>query len=182
VEFDMKRLIKLSTSFIAIAVVPIATLIRVPLAMSTPELSIKYLEEGDPEGTYRGIKVNIPVNETTSSAYGGQLRWYDVAIAQAVAIAYKQCPSRQDPWGVQLQLTAGNQKQYNMGSFTFSCNLAYDLVSAYGLNNEIKRPVYEGYTGRLFDYYPSLNLDTENKVQRFINFASNFKPIAQSTN
>jgi len=177
-EVDMKRLIKLTARFIAIALVPITTVTRVPLAMSSPELSIKYLEEGDPEGIDRVIILNIPVNETTTSAYGGQLRLYDVAIAQAVAITYKQCPARQDPWGVQLNLTAGDRKQHNMGSFTFSCNLAYDLVSAYGLNNEIKRPVYEGYTGKFFDYYRTLNLNTDEKVQRFINFATNFKPVS----
>lgn len=173
----MKRLIKLTAGFIAVALVPITTVTRVPPAMSSPELNIKYLEEGDPEGIYRRITLNIPINQTTISAYGGQLRWYDVAIAQAAAIAYKQCPARQDPWGVVLELTAGDRKQYNMGNFYFSCNLAYDLVSAYGLNNEVKRPIYEEYTGRLFDYYPSLNLDTDNKVQRFINFTTNFKPL-----
>jgi serine/threonine-protein kinase len=174
----MKRLIKLTARFIAIALVPIATVTRVPLAMSSPELSIKYLEEGDPEGIDRVVILNIPVNETTASAYGGQLRWYDVAIAQAVAITYKQCPTRQDRWGVGLNLTAGDRKQYNMGRFIFSCTLAFDLVGAYGLNDSIKRPVYNAYTGKLIDYYPTLNLNTDDKVKRFINFASNFKPVS----
>jgi hypothetical protein len=147
-EVDMKRLIKLTAHFIAIALVPITTVTCVPLGMSSPELSIKYLEEGDPSGIDRVITLNIPVNETTTSAYGGQLRLYDVAIAQAVAITYKQCPARQDPWGVQLNLTAGDRKQYNMGRFIFSCTLAFDLVSAYGLNDNIKRPVYNAYTGK----------------------------------
>ncbi len=175
----MKRLTKLAVSFIVIGTTAITTLTRISPANSAPELSIKYLEEGDPEGVYRGIDLNIPVDNTTDSAYGGSLRWYDVAIAQAAAIAYRHCPNRQDIWGVQLNLTAGTRKQHDMGRFVFSCNLAYDLVSGYGLSNEVERPVHEGYTGKLIDYYPSLNLDTENKVQRFVRFASNFKPNSQ---
>ncbi len=110
---------------------------------------------------------------TCTACYAISTQHYDVAIAQAIAITYQSCTNRNED-GAYLQLTAGNQSQINMGRFYISCALAYDLVSAYGLSDEITRPVYS-HSGR--QDMPSLNLNTDAKAQRFVNFSSNFKPV-----
>ncbi len=121
--------------------------------------------------------MNIPVNNTTQPAYGGVVRYYDVAIAQAVAITYQSCTNR-DEKGADLLLTAGNRGQIKMGKFYISCELAYDLVSAYGLSDDVVRPV-KSWGGQYWKDMPSLNLNTDAKSQRFVNFSSNFKPVGR---
>ncbi len=110
---------------------------------------------------------------TCTACYAISTQHYDVAIAQAIAITYQSCTNRNED-GAYLQLTAGNQSQINMGRFYISCALAYDLVSAYGLSDEITRPVHSP-SGR--QDMPSLNLNTDAKAQRFVNFSTNFKPV-----
>ena len=121
--------------------------------------------------------INIPVNDTTQPIDGGVVRYYDVAIAQAVAITYQSCKDRNEQ-GADLFLTAGNQGQINMGRFYISCNLAYDLGIAYGLNDSVSRPV-RSWGGNYWKHMPSLNLNTDAKARQFVSFSSNFKPVEQ---
>jgi hypothetical protein len=165
--------IKFAVLFTAITIATVTALS--PVHAEPLPLDITYLNLGDDIGALKEIHINIPVNNTTQPAYGGVVRYYDVAIAQAVAITYRYCQNQQDK-GADLHLTAGNQRQINMGKFYISCNLAYDLVTAYDLSTEVVRPV-KGYGGVHLDYMPSLNLNTDAKSQRFVNFSSNFKPV-----
>ena len=165
--------IKIAALFTAIATAIVTALS--PVHAEPLPLDITYLDLSDDMGILKEIHINIPVNNTTQSAYGGVVRHYDVAIAQAAVIAYRFCPSRQEK-GADLFLTAGNQGQINMGRFYISCNLAYDLVSAYGLNDSLTRPI-RGYGGNYIGNMPSLNLNTDAKAQQFVNFSSNFKPV-----
>lgn len=171
----MTSVIKMATLLTVIATATVAAL--TPVHAEPLSLDITYLDLSDDIGIHKEIHINIPVNNTTQSAYGGVVRHYDVAIAQAAAITYRFCPSRQEK-GANLFLTAGNQGQINMGRFYISCNLAYDLVSAYGLNESVTRPI-RGYGGNYLENMPSLNLNTDAKAQQFMNFSSNFKPVAR---
>ena len=166
--------IKLGTIFTAIAAATVTAF--VPAHAAPLPLDASYFADGDDLGVVKDIKMNIPVDDTTQSVYGGVVRYYDVAIAQAVAITHRLCPSR-DEQGADLYLTAGKQGQVNMGKFYISCNLAHDLVSAYGLNEDVVRPI-RGYAGAI-EYIPSLNLDTDAKARRFVSFSSNFKPVSR---
>jgi len=167
--------LKLAIIFTAIAAATVTAL--APVHAEPLPLDITYLDLSDDIGKLKEIHVNIPINNTTQSAYGGVVRYYDVAIAQSVAITFRFCESRQDK-GADLYLSAGNQGQIEMGKFYIPCNLAYDLASAYGLSDDIVRPV-KGYGGSHLDYMPSLNLNTDAKAQQFVSFSSNFKPVGR---
>lgn len=168
--------IKLATLLTAIATTT-ATVFS-PVHAAPLPLDITFLSEGDDIGVYKELNINIPTTNTTQAAYGGVVRYYDVAIAQAVAITYQSCTNR-DEKGADLHLTAGNRGQIKMGKFYISCELAYDLVSAYGLSDEVMRPV-KSWGGQYWKDMPSLNLNTDAKSQRFVNFSSNFKPISRN--
>jgi hypothetical protein len=146
-----------------------------PVHAAPLPLDIFHEVNGDDLGSYRLVNINIPTEDTTQPVYGGVVRYYDVAIAQAIAISYKLCPSR-DSEGVDFYLTAGRQAQIDMGKFFISCNLAHDLVAAYGLNEDVVRPS-RNPPGIETYYMPSLNLNTDAKARRFVNFSSNFKPV-----
>ena len=165
--------IKVGTIFTAIAAATVTAFSPVH-AVPLP-LDITFLSEGDEEGEYKELNINIPVSNTTQPIAGGVVRYYDVAIAQAVAITYESCKDRNEQ-GADLFLTAGNQGQINMGRFYISCNLAYDLVSAYGLSDQIARPI-KSWGGSYWKDVPSLNLNTDAKARRFVSFSSNFKPV-----
>jgi len=164
------KLVTLITAIAAATVTAFAPVHAEPLP-----LDIQYVADGDDLGVVKDIYMNIPVSDTTQPVYGGVVRYYDVAIAQAVAITYQTCTDRNEQ-GADLHLTAGNRRQINMGKFYISCNLAYDMGIAYGLNEGASRPV-RGYLGDYWKHMPSLNLDTDAKAQRFVNFSSNFKPV-----
>ncbi len=164
--------IKAGIIFTAIAAASVTAL--APAHAAPLPLDASYFADGDDLGVVKDIRMNIPVDDTTQLVYGGVVRYYDVAIAQAVTITHRLCPSR-DEQGADLYLTAGKQGQINMGKFYISCSLAHDLVSAYGLNEDVVRPI-RGYAGAI-EYMPSLNLDTDAKARRFVNFSSNFKPV-----
>jgi serine/threonine-protein kinase len=166
--------IKVGIIFTAIAAATVTAL--APVHAAPLPLDASYFADGDDLGVVKDIYMNIPVDNTTQSVAGGAVRYYDVAIAQAVTITHRLCPSR-DEQGATLYLTAGKQGQINMGKFYISCNLAHDLVSAYGLNEDVVRPI-RGYAGAI-EYIPSLNLDTDAKARRFVSFSSNFKPVGR---
>ncbi len=138
-------------------------------------LDIYHEVNGDDLGSFRLVKINIPTEDATQQVYGGVVRYYDVAIAQAIAISYKLCPSRNSE-GVDFYLTSGRQAQIDMGKFFISCNLAHDLVAAYGLSEDVVRPSRRA-PGIETYYMPSLNLNTDAKARRFVSFSSSFKPV-----
>ncbi len=166
---------KLATLCTAIAAATVTAF--APVQAEQLPLDIQYVADGDDLGVVKDIYMNIPVNNTTQPVYGGVVRYYDVAIAQAIAITYQTCTDRNEQ-GAYLHLTAGNRRQINMGKFHISCNLAYDMGIAYGLKEGVSRSV-RGYLGDYWKHMPSLNLDTDAKARRFVNFSSNFKPVEQ---
>jgi len=167
---------KLATLFTAIAAATVTAF--TPVQAAPLPLDIQFVADGDDLGVLKDIYMNIPVNNATQPVAGGVVRYYDVAIAQAVAITYQTCTDRNEQ-GAYLYLTAGNRKQINMGKFYISCNLAYDVGVAYGLSDSLSRPV-RGYMGDYWRNMASLNLNTDAKAQRFVDFSSNFKPIARN--
>ncbi len=169
---SMTPALKIATLF---AVITTATTTALTPAMAAPlPLDIKFVADGDDIGVVKDIYMNIPVSDTTQPIDEGVVRYYDVAIAQAIAITYQTCTDRNEQ-GAHLHLSAGKQGQINMGKFYISCNLAYDMSIAYGLNESVSRPV-KGYLGEYWKRMPSLNLNTDAKARRFVNFSSNFKP------
>lgn len=159
------------------AIVTTTVMAFAPVHAAPLPLDILHEVNGDDLGSYGLVIINIPAEDTTQHVYGGVLRYYDVAIAQAMAIGYKLCPSRNSE-GIDFYLTAGKKRQINMGKFYISCNLAHDLVTAYGLSEDVVRPS-RGAPGIETYYMPSLNLNTDAKARQFVNFSINFKPVEQ---
>ena len=126
------------------------------------ELPMKLFDNGN------GISLTVPNSDTTLPAYGGRLRLYDVHIAKMFEVTYHACQERRQKSGLTWFYAADNGKT-KMGTFKITCNLARDIVSAYGLGK----------------YEPSQFIDDEvkirtlnitgGKVDKWMQFTKNFK-------
>jgi len=115
--------------------------------------------------------LTVPDKNTTRSAYGGRLRVYDVHIAKMFEVTYNFCQSG--------DLEGTTSWFIDMGSFNISCNLASDIVIAYGLGKPertVLRRVTEGYGSRTeVRNIPVLDI-TGGKVSKWMSFTQRFKP------
>jgi len=120
----------------------------------------------------------LPDKNTTRSAYGGRLRVYDVHIAKMFEVTYNFCQSGDLEGTTSWFYFAGNGS-IDMGSFNISCNLASDIVIAYGLGKPertVLRRVTEGYGSRTeVRNIPILDI-TGGKVSKWMSFTQRFKP------
>ncbi|MCT7974071.1 hypothetical protein [Laspinema olomoucense] len=119
----------------------------------------------------------VPNSDTTQSAYGGELRLYDVHLAKMFEITHFECNR---PYGGM----AGNQRimwryeagdgDIKMGAFDISCRLASQIAREYGLGRtETTNMTY--YRARATEEIPILNI-TGDKIPRWINFLQSFHP------
>lgn len=125
------------------------------------------------------FSLTVPDTNTTSSAYGGKLRVYDVHIAKMVEVTHFMCSSGRLSPGTVWTYAAGNGS-INMGNFQISCRLASDLAIAYGLGKPeqtVMNVSFEeaGRATRLINV-PILAI-TGGKVDRWIGFTRNFRPV-----
>lgn len=125
------------------------------------------------------FSLTVPDTNTTSSAYGGKLRVYDVHIAKMVEVTHFMCSSGRLSPGTVWTYAAGNGS-INMGNFQISCRLASDLAIAYGLGKPEQTAMnvsFEeaGRATRLINV-PILAI-TGGKVDRWIGFTRNFRPV-----
>jgi hypothetical protein len=126
--------------------------------------------------THRTINFVVPNSDTTLSAYGGKLRLYDVHIAKMVEVTYNQFCVDESPYaGVYWNYRAGNG-DIDMGQFYVSCELAKDLVAGYGLGHPERTVLTIQPSGRDETVaIPVLSL-TPNKIPKFMDWVSRFKP------
>ncbi|WP_225913788.1 hypothetical protein [Leptolyngbya ohadii] len=121
----------------------------------------------------------VPDTNTTASAYGGQLRVYDVHIAKMFEVTHNLCQTGRVGGGIGWSYFAGNGS-INMGNFQISCDLAANLSIAYGLGAPERTVIHyaggDGYAGTVqtFDI-PIFNI-TGEKVSRWMSFVQNFRP------
>ena len=106
--------------------------------------------------------------DTTLSAYGGRLRLYDVHIAKLFESTSYYCKNSSSTKPYRWKYTAAGQP---MGEFHISCQLASDIVSAYGLG---KPEETQGMARPM--YIPILNI-TGGKIDKWMQFTQNFKPV-----
>jgi hypothetical protein len=116
--------------------------------------------------------LSTPSADTTVSANGGKLRLYDLHIAKMVEVTYDNCTRGTKMSSYEWFYTANSGKT-NMGKFIITCKLAKDLVSAYGLD-EAEETQLEG--SRKIYMISTLNI-TGGKVDKWIRFTNNFKPV-----
>jgi hypothetical protein len=116
--------------------------------------------------------IMVPDRDTTAPAYGGKLRLYDVHIAKMFEVTNDTCIRGRSDRGIEWTYTAdrGNAK---MGTFVIRCQLARDIATAYGLGRA-EATTFEG--SRKVNMIPTLNI-TGSKVDKWIRFTNNFKPV-----
>ncbi|NTW21494.1 MAG: hypothetical protein HGA42_18790 [Nostocales cyanobacterium W4_Combined_metabat2_030] len=119
----------------------------------------------------------VPNSDTTQSAYGGNLRLYDVHLAKMFEITYFECnqPDRGMPPNQRIfwRYEAGNGG-INMGTFDISCRLANQIAREYGLGKtETTKITY--YRARATQEIPILNI-TGDKIPSWIKFLQSFHP------
>jgi hypothetical protein len=126
--------------------------------------------------THRTINLVVPNADTTVSAYGGKLRLYDVHISKMVEVTYSQfCAEDPRYQGVYWNYRADNGRT-DMGQFYVSCELAKDLVAGYGLGRPERTMLTRQPSGRDDTVaIPVLSL-TPNKIPKFMDWVSKFKP------
>jgi hypothetical protein len=116
--------------------------------------------------------LTVPDTNTTTPAYGGRLRLYDVHIAKMIEISYDECQRFKYPSDhiVPWYYYAGDGK-INMGKFDVSCRLANEIAKSYGLGKPERTE-----TGGRPRMIPTFSI-TGAKVDKWIRFTNNFKPV-----
>ena len=150
---------------------------RIPEAIAQTQVPMRLQHA---EGTYT---LTVSETNTTKSAYGGQLRLYDVHIAKMFEVTYSDCQEIPNAGGRTWYYRAGNGK-IDMGQFRINCQLASDIANTYGLGKPERTAIEysQGEAGRPISRTRSIPiLDiTGNKIQRWTNFVQGFRP--QSAN
>ena len=126
-----------------------------------------------------GINVadfTVPDRDTTASAYGGQLRRYDVHIAKMFELTDFECRNRpsESNWNRIIWRYHANNGNTNMGAFDISCSQARDVTVAYGLGQPERTEVFY-YRARATINVPILNI-TGSKVSAWLGFVQKFRP------
>jgi hypothetical protein len=168
-----KELLLIGLSAITLSGIIAIQIQGIPGASAQTQLPMR-LQHG--EGTYT---ITVPETNTTKSAFGGQLRFYDLHIAKMFEVTYSDC---QEIPGAGLRIWdyyAGNGK-ISMGSFRITCQLAGEIAKTYGLG-KAERTAIEysqeeaGPPVSRTRAIPTLNI-TGNKVDRWMNFVQRFRP------
>lgn len=150
---------------------------RIPEAIAQTQVPMRLQHA---EGTYT---LTVSETNTTKSAYGGQLRLYDVHIAKMFEVTYSDCQEIPNAGGRTWYYRAGNGK-IDMGQFRINCQLASEIANTYGLGKPERTAIEysQGEAGRPISRTRSIPiLDiTGNKIQRWTNFVQRFRP--QSAN
>ncbi|MCT7953420.1 hypothetical protein NG798_26835 [Ancylothrix sp. C2] len=128
------------------------------------------------------LTLTVPDKNTTKSAYGGQLRLYDVHIAKMFEVTHFLCRrfgSSTSFKGHEWFYFADNGR-INMGRFRITCQLAANIANAYGLGQPERTSIGLDTEGgppqSTTDFIPTLNI-TGNKIDQWMNFTERFQPI-----
>jgi hypothetical protein len=170
---NAKKLLLTSLGAIALSWLTAIPIQELPGAIARSQLAIKLQHA---EGTYT---ITVPETNTTKSAYGGQLRLYDLHIAKMFEVTYSDCQEIPNAGFRIWDYYAGNGK-ISMGSFRITCQLAGEIARTYGLGKP--KPTAIEYSqeeaGKPISRtraIPTLNI-TGNKVDRWLNFVQKFRP------
>lgn len=119
----------------------------------------------------------VPDRDTTQSAYGGQLRLYDVHIAKMFEVTHTLCQEIPGLGYLNWVYQAGGGSLF-MGRFQVSCKLANDLASAYGLGTpeRTRIDVYAEYGQRSTRTYdvPIFNISGSFEVDELCSRVSSY--------
>lgn len=127
-------------------------------------------------GEIRALMI-VPDKELSQSAFGSELRLYDIRMAKMFEVSHTYCGELGSQWkSVEWHLFAGNGET-NVGKFVIGCQLVRDIAGAYGFGQrEPTEVAYELGNSTSTQYMPVLNI-VGGKVSRFVNFSRQFRPV-----
>lgn len=152
-----------------------------PSAVASTEVPIRSIRfvGAQKSGQARGIFI-VPNQDTTRSAYGGTLTFYDVHISKMLEVANVYCSSGN--WNsIEWHYFAGDGA-INMGRFVMGCNLVRDIHIAYGTGRPEKTRIQYGYgsdSASEEKWLPVLDLNGD-KIPKFQNFVQRFTPVGDA--
>lgn len=122
----------------------------------------------------------VPDKELSKSAFGSELRLYDIRMAKMFEVSHTYCGELGSQWkSVEWHLFASNGET-NVGKFVMGCQLVRDVVGAYGLGQREQTEIsYQLGDPTSTNYIPVLNI-VGNKVSRFVNFSRQFRPVGNA--
>lgn len=164
---------------LSLAVGTVASNPVIPPAIAQPEVPMKLQHA---EGTYT---LTVPNSNTTKSANGSQLRFYDVHIAKMFEVTRADCQEFPNAGSRSWFYFAGNGN-IDMGEFNITCELANQIATTYGLGKPHSTTIEysqeeAGSPIAKTRLIPTLNI-AGNKVQRWMKFTRQFKPVASAGN
>ena len=123
-------------------------------------------------------EILVPDRNTTASAYGGDLRLYDVHIAKMFEVTKYMCD--RSPRGEILWNYRAGGGSINMGTFRVTCTEANSIASIFGRGKpEITTILYrgeEGYRREETLDIPILNI-VGDKIPQWLDFVETFSPV-----
>lgn len=134
---------------------------------------------------WQPITLTVPDQDTTQSAYGGSLRRYDVHVAKMFEVSHYYCQQDEAIEGFRWNYEAANGNVY-MGRFDISCDLARNIVTAYGVkrteSTEISSSNIQPDRLRRNPYskdyeIPVLNIDTNAKIRTWRQYVQTVPPF-----
>ncbi len=171
----MKRLLLTILSAITLSGEALIPIQGIPNAIAQTDVPMRLQHA---EGTYT---LTVPEGNTTKSAYGGQLRLYDVHIAKMFEVTYSDCQEAPNAGSRTWFYRAGNGK-IDMGQFRITCQLATDIANSYGLGKP-ERTIIEysqeesGSPIARTRSIPVLNISGK-KITNWLDFVQNFRPYS----
>jgi len=125
--------------------------------------------------------LTVPDRDVSRSAYGRELKLYDVHVAKMFEVTQHFCqtePKRSSRYSWIYEKNGGRTRE--PGFFEISCKLAKDIAIAYGAGKPEATTVVIGRGGRVSPpktySIPILNI-TGGKVKSWMQFTSRFKPV-----
>lgn len=120
----------------------------------------------------------VPDRDTTRSAYGGQLRRYDVHLAKMFELTDYECRRPDRNWSHIVWRYFANNGDVAMGSFMVSCDQAREVAETYGLGATERTTIYNSVSGNSHQEtltVPILDI-TGRKVPQWLTFVQRIRP------
>ncbi|MBW4472287.1 MAG: hypothetical protein KME45_18065 [Stenomitos rutilans HA7619-LM2] len=191
----VKRVLAWATSACAMTTLMVVPWAPKPSLAAAPDFSITELRWWNwfPSDPWQSIQFTVPDQDTTISAYGGELRRYDIHVAKMFEVTRYLCQrniARRTLKGFDWHYEAANGN-VDMGRFKITCRLAREIITAYGLGHieqtEINLPFDENgqfmiandrpIIGVKKPAIPVLNI-TSSKVATWMSYVQTFQPAS----
>jgi serine/threonine-protein kinase len=123
--------------------------------------------------------LTVPDRNTTASAYGGELRLYDVHIAKMFEVTKFLCDRFRSQSDIIWNYRAGGGS-IRMGTFNITCAEANSIASIFGRGKPEITPILyigeEGYRREETFDIPILNI-VGDKIPQWLDFVETFSPV-----